>query len=170
MKKLIFASLFAVSALFVACSDSDEAQVLLNNVDVTFTITPQGDFNEVFDLQASAAGDTNKAQNVFTNWSGDNLVVDLEYLSCPANISLKLQRTPKSSFVIDESKEYDLSYSIKTTVHKYYNDGSSKVDNMPALPQGGKVKGAKMAAYLETVKGKTEQPISLSFDANGDTH
>lgn len=165
----------AIAAAMCLCAVScgggdDEAEVLLKNVDLSFTITPKGDFNDVFDLKANVSGDTNKAQNVFANWYGDKFVIDLEYLSCPATIALNVERVPKSSINIDESKEYNLSYNLDVTINKYYNDGTSKKTIVPTQILGGKVKGTKLAAYMDTVRGKVDTPYTLTLNSNGDNN
>lgn len=169
MKKLIFFAAAMLMCFSTACSNSDDEQfeVLLKNLDITFTVTPLEDFNEVFELKAGVSGDTNKAQNVFSSWQGDKYVIDVEYLTCPASISLNIERVPKTSLVIDESRTYQLKYNIDTVIHKYYNDGTTKVINVPTLPQGGSVLGTKMAAYLDRVNGKIE-PFIFNFNEGGD--
>lgn len=154
----------------VSCGGSNsEGEAILKNVDVSFTITPTADFNDAFELRASVSGDTSKAQNVFADWSGDKFVIDLEYLTCPATISLNVERVPRDSFVADESKSYDLLYTVSAVVNKYYNDGSKRVVNLPASAQGGKVAGSKVAEYLERAKGNVATPLTLRLNANGDS-
>lgn len=171
MKKLMFFAAAMLMCFSTACSDSDDnggsADRILKNVDLTFTITPKGDFNEAFELKAGVSGDVNKAQNVFSNWSGDKYVIDLEYLTCPATITLNIERVPNFSMQIDETKKYDLSYTIDATVHKYYNDGTSDVLKVPTAPQGGSVNGSKLAEYLKRVEGRVD-PFTFTFGANGD--
>lgn len=168
-KKFGYMALAAAMCLCaVSCGGDDEAEVLLNNVDMTISVTPQGDFNEVFDLKANVSGDTNKAQNVFSNWYGEKFVIDLEYLSCPATIALNVERVPKSSLNIDESKEYNLSYNIDVTINKYFNNGTSEKTTVPTQLNGGKVKGTKLAAYLDTVRGKVDTPYTIRLNASGD--
>lgn len=171
-KKFGFVALAAVLCLgFTSCSDSDdEFQVLLNNVDVTFTVVPSADYTDVFDLSATAGGDTNKAQNVFSNWYGDNLVVDVEYLSCPSSISLKVERKKKSSFIPDETKQYDMSYTVKTVINKYYNDGTKKTVHLDDVKEGGTVRLGKMGEWLKVAQDRTDQPVRISFDSNGETN
>lgn len=168
-KKFGYFALAAALCLgFASCSDDgEENKVLLKNVDVSFTVVPSTDYTDVFDLSATAGGDTSKAQNVFSNWYGDNLVVDVEYLTCPSTISVKVQRKKKSSFVPDETKQYDMSYTVKTVINKYYNDGTSKKVVLDDVKEGGTVRLGKMTQWLEVAQDRVDEPIKINFDADG---
>lgn len=168
-KKFGYLALAAALCLgFVSCDDDgDEFEVLLNNVDVTFTVTPSDDYTDVFELTANAAGDTNKAQNVFSNWSGGSIVVDLEYLTCPSTISLKVQRKKIATFVPDETKQYDMSYTVKTTITKYFNNGTQETVTVDPVTEGGKVRLGKMTEWLNTAQDRTDTPVTIKLDSKG---